>query len=104
MIPLSTIKDRQRKVRQLADKLMYLDKKHDDDIIVSTLNFYGYGQHIFKINCRHNLLFEQKIEAIWDPMKSEWHFFDAESGNRINKSITKIFGDFVRKCKKRRIR
>jgi len=101
MIPLSTIRERQRKVKEFARKLMYLDNKHKDDIIVSTLNFYGYSQHIFKIHCKRNLQFEESIEAIYDPIDKKWYFYDPESGNKINKSITQIFNSFVKECKKR---
>jgi len=97
------IREKEKRVRQLARKLMKFDDKYKEFVIVSTIDFYGFGKHVFKIHCKKNLMFEQNIEAIWGVMDDKWHYFDAESGNRINKSLTKIFGDFVRECKKRSI-
>lgn len=97
-----SIRQDKKRLRQLARKLMHFDDRYKEHIIVSTINFYGYGKHVFKINCKNNLLFEQAIEAIWSSRVKKWNFYDAESGERINKSLTKIFGDFVRKCKKQK--
>ena len=104
MIPLRDIKEGQRRVRELANRLMHLDKRFEKDIIVNTLNFYGYTKHIFKISCQHNLLYEKSVECIYSPMDRKWYFYDPETGNKINKSITQIFNSFVKECKKRSIR
>lgn len=102
MIPESTIRSRQRKVNQLGRQLVKLNKKYEGDLIINTLFFYGYGSHIFELLCYHNLLTCKKISAIYDSMTSKWVFYDVETDTKINKSIVKLVGDFVRECKNER--
>jgi len=100
MISDYTIRMRKKQIRDLGNKLMYLQNKYDNDIIVSTRYFYNFGQNIFKVSCQNDLTREISIECIYDDMKNKWCFFEKGTGERINKSITKIFNDFVRECRK----
>ena len=81
---------------------LYKREEAYPNLILGTLDFNLYGRHFFSLNCKLNLTYEKKYEAIYDPVERKWIIFD-EDGERTNKSIGFIFRKFNAECKKESI-